>query len=142
MDREFMYLRPLSVSDQIDLGMLQQRGGFQVKETKAEVRIFGCKVIDTVEGTSYDGQVFSGKKVVINGAVLVKAVISPNSRRGSITSIDRWLPFTTYIVIPRELTHRQYAIKYNIENISTHMISKDLIYVNVMVMLAYENTSE
>ena len=112
----------------------------QIKVAKVDLEMISSKIIDTIEAISLENHCLSGKKLVIVGNLRAQFFLCmcPNSKKGYW--IDENIPFSTFIVIPKELCENQKpCITHIIEDVTTKIITKGKIFISVTFVLEYQD---
>ena len=98
-----------------------------------------AKLLDTIEGTSLEGQHLSGKKLILVGKVNFKLIICyyyENKFKYSIKNIN--IPFSTFIIIPKDTCMRDSVnLIYEIEDLSIVYLCKNKIFISVTPLIEY-----
>lgn len=126
-----------------------------VDVTSPKLNISRVKLVDTILGTSAEGQHLTGKKLVIIGVLDTKVVIThseyacknnrtkvamTNSRYGNQQVINKTIPFSCYIVIPLQVCNSKHInIGYDIEDYSISILDRNNIFLNISLMLIYND---
>lgn len=112
--------------------------------TTAEVSIKAVRLIDTIEGTSIEGQHLTGKKLVILGDVNTKVYYDcyKNQRRCiddyAVCCLKRDIPFSTYIVVPNPICDKEpINLIYDIEDATSIMIDNNKLFISVTLIIEF-----
>lgn len=99
-----------------------------------------AKLLDTIEGTSLEGQHLTGKKLILVGKIKFNLIIcyyyTKNRFKYSIKSIK--IPFSTFIIIPKDICMRDSVnLIYEIEDLSIVYLCKNKIFISVTPLIEY-----
>lgn len=110
-----------------------------VEGTNPIIDINHVKIIDTIEGTSIEGQHLTGKKLIIIGEIsfsLVCLYRYLNKDAYKIKNIS--LPFSTFIIIPRDICNSEVVnLRYMIEDFTIEYLEDDKIIVSITPLIQY-----
>jgi len=108
----------------------------QIVRVMAEVIIKSTKVISTPEGTSVEGQILTGWKVIIEGYVNQKIEYVADEPTQSVHAAHFKIPFSTFIVLPHGFDPGNVVtiIPY-IEDIYAQQLDKRHIFKNITLLL-------
>lgn len=128
------YFKQININDKLNL--------FNINIDKKYILIHSSslnvefiKIIDTIEGTSYEGQFLSGKKLIIIGSVNIIFYIKLNCRTFQST---KKIPFSTFIVIPKDTNeHNEIKLIYSIEDITIENIECNFLFISITIFLEY-----
>lgn len=128
------YFKQININDKINLFNINIDKKY-IKIHSASLNAESIKIINTIEGTSYEGQFLSGKKLLIIGSINIIFYIKLNCRTFQST---KKIPFSTFIVIPRD-TNENSEIKliYSIEDITIEYIECNFLFISVTIFLEY-----
>jgi len=111
----------------------------RVKFTKVELEIISTKIINTIEGISLEQQILSGKKLIVVGNLSVQFFLCTHKHHKKGYWIDEDIPFSTFIVIPKEIcTNQRPHITHTIEDVTTKIITKGKIFISITFLLEYQ----
>lgn len=79
---------------------------------------------------SLEGKLLTGRKLVIEGEICQKILYTADEPTQSVHSVDFYIPFSSYIVIPREIT---------ITDANGNPVTVDTLNVNFTVGACVEN---
>lgn len=115
----------------------------KVETTAPTLKIISTKIINTIEGTSLEGQHLSGKKLIIIGEIGLKVILtySVNCGRCKNAVTDVKIPFSTFIIIPKDnYCDDEINLRYLIEDSSTAYIGKGKALVSITILMQYLDT--
>lgn len=101
----------------------------------ADVAIKGTRVIDTPVGTSVEGQILTGKKLVVDGLILQKVEYISEEPAQSVHAAHFNIPFSTFIVLPAQYSVTPAKVTGYIEDIFVQSLDKRNILINVTILL-------
>lgn len=111
----------------------------KVEGTNPIININHVKIIDTIEGTSIEGQHLTGKKLIIIGEIncsLVCLYENCNLNEYKVKSIC--LPFSTFIIIPKDICNLEVVnLRYIIEDVTIANLEEDKIIVSITPLIQY-----
>lgn len=104
-----------------------------------------AQIIDTMKGTSLEGQNLSGKKLVIVGNISMSLILTyvSNTKRNKKSQtknnvVNIRIPFSTYIVIPNNICESSKVnLRYLIEDISIANITQNKILISTTMLVQY-----
>lgn len=101
--------------------------------------IDGANFVDSICEESLEGQVLTGKKLIIIGHLESKIFCHfPNDIRECFT-LKKKLPFSTFIVVPIDVCiDDPINLSYYIEDITVTVIVKKKIFIAVSLLIKYE----
>lgn len=137
--KEEKYFKQLNVYENIDLcyGELSED---QIDVTQVRLCIITLKIIDTIEGTSLEGQHLTGKKVLVNGDICSKIFIRNNDYCRTGYWIDSIIPFSTFIVVPEDICEDEcISIRYTIEDATVRILTNRKIFISITFCLEYQD---
>lgn len=97
-------------------------------------KINNKRLILTPKGTSYEGQILTGKKLIIHGELNIKLEYLSNVLPNSPRTTDFRVPCSSYIIL-REEEGDDLEIETYIPNIYVKLLSKRKIVVDVLILL-------
>lgn len=108
----------------------------QILKISAEVIVSGKKVIRTPIGTSLEGQILTGFKLVVEGELSVKAEYAAHEEEQPVYAAHFNTPFCTYIVLPKDfIIGTPITVTGYIDDITVDMANKRTIYSSVTVLM-------
>ncbi|MGL4106580.1 hypothetical protein [Clostridium sp. LP20] len=117
----------------------RQKGNPAIDETEsitATAEITDYHLINTIKGTSNEGQILTGYKLVIQGVMKEVAEYTTNELDRAVYSITGYIPFSTFIVLPDNFrAGNKVSIDYSIEDTSCKKKDEDCIYSNINFLL-------
>lgn len=112
---------------------------YKVEVTTPIINIEHVKIIDTIEGTSFEGQHLSGNKLIIIGRITFSLVCLYsyfNEYKYRIKNMT--LPFSTFIIIPKEICNREVMnLRYFIEDVTLAYLEDDKVIVSITPLIQY-----
>lgn len=110
----------------------------QIQVTSVDIKIVSKKIIETMKGISLEGQVLSGKKLILIGTLEVKIFIKTSDRCKQGYWIEREIPFSTFIIIPNDICDQDpICISHQIEDITTLVLTKGKIFTTITILFEY-----
>lgn len=108
----------------------------QIIRVMAEAVITSTKIIKTPTGTSKEGQILTGRKIIIEGVLNQKIEYVADEPTQSVHAAHFKVPFSTFIVLPEDFEDGTVVtiIPY-IEDIYAKQVSKRDIFKNVTLLL-------
>lgn len=108
----------------------------QIVKVIAQVVITSTRVIRTPAGTSMEGQVLTGYKLVVEGEVRQKIEYVADECTQSVHAAHFSVPFSTFIVLPTTYTlGTPVTVTPYIEDIYVELINERTIFKNVIILL-------
>ncbi|MGN2348168.1 SPOCS domain-containing protein [Clostridium cagae] len=111
-----------------------------IKSKNVKLKINCAKIINTIEGKSLEGQYLSGKKLIIIGKVCTELfVVSVNNNYSNCHYIEREIPFSTFIILPRDVCDEENIhLEYFIEDISTVNVTSKKLLLSVTFLIEFK----
>lgn len=108
----------------------------QLVRVMAEISITSTKIIETPKGKSKEGQILTGRKIIIEGMIHQKIEYVADEPTQSVHGAHFNVPFSTFIVLPEDFEDGTVVtiIPY-IEDIHAQQIGKRKIFKNVTFLL-------
>lgn len=128
------YFKQININDKIKLlnSYIDKK---YIKIHSALLNIESLKLIDTVEGKSYEGQCLSGKKLIIIGTIDITFYIKINCRT---FKIKKTIPFSNFIVISKDTKDtNDIKLNYYIEDITLINIECNFLFISITIFLEY-----
>jgi hypothetical protein len=108
----------------------------QIVSVSAEVVIKCTNVITTPVGTSEEGQILTGKKLIIEGIISQKVEYVADEPTQSVHAAHFNMPFSAFIVLPATFQKgTPVEVKGYIEDIFIELLDKRTIFKNVTILL-------
>lgn len=112
----------------------------KLENTHPSIKIISMKIVDTIEGTSLEGQHLTGKKLILSGTIDFSLIVTfgsfQNKQNSKILPIN--MPFSTFIVVPKDICNEEtIKLKYLIEDISLMQLSTYKILVSATAFVVY-----
>ncbi|HEX9061476.1 MAG TPA: DUF3794 domain-containing protein [Clostridia bacterium] len=108
----------------------------QIVSVTAEVKIKCKNVINTPEGTSIEGQILTGKKLVVEGVISQKVEYVAAEPTQPVHAVHFDIPFSSYIVLPSTFQPcTPVEVTGYIEDIFVQLLNKRTIFKNVAILL-------
>lgn len=111
-----------------------------LESTVPKLGIISVKIIDTIEGVSFEGQRLTGKKLIIVGEISLSIILSYfyGCKKCKSSTIDLKLPFSTFIIIPQDICNvEEINLRYLIEDVSVESLCTDKIIASVTILMQY-----
>lgn len=107
-----------------------------IEFTSSVLTITCLKLINTIEGISFEGQRLSGKKLIICGYIDARFFIN---KAESKFYIKRNIPFSTFIVVPKNIKDDEIVyLDYSIEDVTIVNAGCDYVFIAVTLFLEYK----
>lgn len=107
---------------------------YMLDNTVANTVITDYYVVDVINGVSNEGQRLYGKKLIVHGEV--KASIEYTEPCDSVHSAHWNIPFTTYIVLPKDFTkNKDVVVTALVENVSSQAINCREVEINTLALV-------
>ncbi|MBU3179976.1 DUF3794 domain-containing protein [Clostridium psychrophilum] len=111
-----------------------------ISNSNACIDINNCKVIDTIKGTSLEGQHLSSKKLLILGNVIFTLYFFIPYICDHLFHVDEIVPFSVFIIVPGSTKKEGiFRFKYMIEDVTSTLINKHKLFFNVSIFIQYLN---
>lgn len=108
----------------------------QIVSVIAKVVIKSTNVIDTPVGTSREGQILTGKKLVVEGVIVQKVEYVADIPTQKVHAAHFNMPFSTFIVLPSSFElGTPIEVTGYIEDIYIQLLDKRKIFKNVTILL-------
>ncbi|NMM62652.1 DUF3794 domain-containing protein [Clostridium sp. P21] len=145
---EFKYFKQFNVYETVDCKdyMHTKKDNFRkacisnLQTTIPTLKVISIKIIDTIEGTSLEGQCLTGKKLIIIGKISLRVILTYffNCKTYENSIIDVNIPFSTFIIIPKDICSTDKVnLRYLIEDVSSESLSKSKIILSVTILMQY-----
>ena len=126
---------PLCYSQFITYENLDIYGGDQCTCYSVVPVIKAARLVATIEGESLEGQRLTGRKLLVSGCYKTRLL---RESLGSISKLELNIPFSTYIVVPKDSCCSQEVIlKYFIEDTAVISIDRNKLFISICTLLAY-----
>lgn len=157
--KEFPYWKQMYISETLEVPP-QKPDMEQINSVDISVSIFRQKVIKTprsyddsinppVAEPNLEGKLLSGRKLIIEGQLCQKIVYTANEDEQPVHSAHFYVPFSSYIVVPKEYTFTNadgstitidslninYEVNSCIEDVSICMIDERSLLKQVTLLL-------
>lgn len=110
-----------------------------IKFKCASLHLPCIKLINSIEGISYEGQKLSGKKLILCGFLDTSFYIDCGCR---CSYIKKDIPLSTFIVVPSDVSEEDsYKINYCIDDVTITNIEYDFALVSITLFLEYISES-
>ncbi|MCT4565397.1 MAG: DUF3794 domain-containing protein [Maledivibacter sp.] len=108
----------------------------KVIKVMTDISITDERVISTAVGTSLEGQVLTGKKIIIEGELVEQIEYACDDIKQSIYTACFKIPFCSYIVVPNNVTQNSVIeIRAYIEDIFIQKIDERKLFLNGILLL-------
>ncbi|MBU3161127.1 hypothetical protein KPL37_15500 [Clostridium frigoris] len=109
-----------------------------ISNSNACLDINSCKLIDTIKGTSLEGQHLSSKKLLILGNVIFTLYFSIPYICDHLFHIDEIVPFSAFIIVPASTKEDGiFRFKYMIEDVTSTLLCKHKLFFNASLFIQY-----
>lgn len=130
-----LHFKQLSVQETLTIPA-EKPDAEQIVTVSAEVVITGTTVIRTPVGTSQEGQILTGYKLVVEGKVCQQIEYVADEPTQSVHAAHFVIPFSTYIVLPADFVPgTPVTVTGYIEDIFVELLCKRTIFKNVTILL-------
>lgn len=110
-----------------------------IEGTNPIINIDHVNIIDTIEGTSIEGQHLTGKKLIIIGSInfsLVCLYKYLNQDKYKVKNV--LLPFSTFIIIPKDICKSEVVnLRYIIEDVTIAYLEDDKVIASITPLIQY-----
>lgn len=112
---------------------------FKAEVTSPIIDIKFANIINTIEGTSLEGQHLSGKKLIVIGEIkFILILFYSNYKEHKYKIINIIMPFSTFIIVPKDICKSNVVnLRYIIEDISLVYLEEDKIMISVTPLIQY-----
>lgn len=108
----------------------------QILSVYAKIEITQTAVIETSAGISYEGQVLTGKKLLVEGKIHQKIQYVADDPVQSVHAAHFTIPFSSYIVLGEYFSCKaEYKVEGYIEDIFIKQLGMRKMFKNVMLLL-------
>lgn len=108
----------------------------QIVKVISEIKIKSTKVIKTPKGTSLEGQILTGWKLVIEGSIAQKIQYVADEPTQTVHAAHNNIPFSTYMVLPANFVMGTPVIVQGyIEDVFAMQNGKRCIFNNIAMLL-------
>ncbi|WP_373600690.1 hypothetical protein [Paraclostridium bifermentans] len=112
----------------------------KIGHTSPRLNIISTKIINTIEGTSIEGQHLTGKKIVIIGELELSLIIYYCTDYDGYNQFvkDISIPFSTFIMIPKDICNLgDINLRYFIEDVSLAYLCTTRVLVSTTLLIQY-----
>lgn len=111
----------------------------QIIKVSGELEIRSRKVIKTPKGTSMEGQLLTGWKLVIEGVVKLIIQYVADEPEQPVHGAHVNIPFSTYVVLPEDFIQGTLVtVTGYIEDIFSQQVTRRCIFNNITLLLTAE----
>jgi hypothetical protein len=104
-----------------------------------DVEIIATHVIKTTKGTSQEGQVLTGYKLIIEGMLHQKVEYIADEQTQSVHAAEFNVPFSSFIILPENFNEGSTVnVEAYVEDVFYKLISPRCIFKNVTLRLEAE----
>lgn len=108
----------------------------QIISVSAKIEITKNYIIDTATGQSCEGQLLTGKKLVVEGKLHQKVEYVAELAEQPVHAAHFTLNFSTYIVLGTDIScYNKFDVVPYIEDIYVKQLNKRKIFKNVLILL-------
>ena len=108
----------------------------RILSVHVNIEINSKTVIHTSHGISYEGQILTGKKLVIEGCLHQKVEYIADNPLQSVHVAHFTMPFSSYIILDDKANcENEYDVRGYIEDIYVKQVGTRKIFKNVMILL-------
>lgn len=136
-NKAFKYFTEVNIYENADLkcSLISKKN---IEGFKLKLCITSSEIIDTICGTSIEGQHLTGKKLFIIGKIIIKFIITCPQKRKSCYIIKE-IPLSAFIIIPETICKEQIYIDYLVENFTYEIITRGKIFYSITLLLKYDD---
>lgn len=123
---------------------------YRIEYTTPSIEIYSLKlcdtkIVDTIKGTSLEGQHLSGKNLIILGNINMSLILKyentnkkcKRNKQKKNKVLNIMLPFSTFIVIPNyDSNEERINLRYFVEDVSVKL-NQSKIFVSVTMLMQY-----
>ncbi|MBU3191604.1 DUF3794 domain-containing protein [Clostridium bowmanii] len=115
---------------------------FIICDSVACINISDCKVVDTIKGTSLEGQHLSSKKLLIMGTVTFTVYFYIPYILDYLFDVDEEAPFSEFIIVPEGTSEDGILkLRYMIEDATATLLSDNMLFFNAAIFIQYLDNS-
>ncbi|HEX9061048.1 MAG TPA: DUF3794 domain-containing protein [Clostridia bacterium] len=115
---------------------LQKPDMEQILSVHAGIEITRTTVIQTSNGISFEGQILTGKKLIVEGKLHQKIEYVADDKVQSVHAAHFTSPFSSYIVLGEHFNcSLEYEVQGYIEDIYIKQVGKRKMFKNIMILL-------
>ncbi|MGV8980184.1 SPOCS domain-containing protein [Clostridium sp.] len=115
---------------------------FIICDSVACIDISDCKVIDTIKGTSLEGQHLSSKKLLIMGTVTFTVYFYIPCIPNYLFDVDEEAPFSVFIIVPENASKDGILkLRYMIEDVTATLLTNTMLFFNASIFIQYLENS-
>lgn len=108
----------------------------EMDDLAVEVEVLDHYVVKTAQGTSEEGQVLSGNKLIVHGQLRVVLEYTAEVTTQSMHSAHWSMPFTAFVILPRDYQEGQWIeVTVVVEDVEGMMLDERTIEANVILMV-------
>jgi hypothetical protein len=108
----------------------------QITNIYVSIEIKKTTVVETARGTSFEGQILTGRKLIAEGFLHQKIEYIADDRNHSVHAAHFTAPFSTFIILEEYANcNSEYKVTGYIEDIYVKQSGKRMLFKNVMVLL-------
>lgn len=112
----------------------------QIVKAISELKIKSTKVIKTPKGTSLEGQLLTGWKIVVEGVITQKIQYVADEPEQSVHAAHTDMPFSTFIVLPANyVPGTPVTILGYIEDVFVQKMDSRCIFNNISILLTADS---
>jgi hypothetical protein len=108
----------------------------QIIKVISDVKIIGSRVIRTPKGTSEEGHILTGKKLIIDGDARLKVEYAAENTNHTVFAEQFSTPFCTSIALPEEfIIGTQVFVQPYIEDIYIVKENNRTVFYNMLILI-------
>lgn len=108
---------------------------YEVAGVETEYIIIDNYYISTIESVSYDNQILTGKKVVVNGVIRERIEYVADNELKTVYVLFREYPLSTFMIIPKGKSEVRMNFNVEIESVYFNAINKRKIFRDINLVL-------
>ncbi|MGL5066529.1 MAG: DUF7507 domain-containing protein [Sarcina sp.] len=107
----------------------------ELDDVMADIEIVDSYVVDVMEEISNEGQILTGKKLIVHGYMNIAAKYTALVEDQSMHSGELVIPFSSFIMLPNVYENEKLEISAIIEDIQADLLCPRCIAIGVVLML-------
>ncbi|MCX7951755.1 MAG: DUF3794 domain-containing protein [Clostridiales bacterium] len=130
--------KQLSVNEILSIPK-QKPNAEDILNTIVDVNINSTQVIKTTKGTSVEGQILTGYKLIVEGSLHQKIEYISNEPSQTVHTAEFEVPFSSFIILPPNyIEHSPTNVVAYIEDIYVKLLDRRTIFKNITLRLEAE----
>lgn len=108
---------------------------YEIHNVKVDINIKNKHLIETAKMISSEGQILSGKSLVVHGEILQNIEYTAYDCGQKIFTASYSIPFSTFIVLPKGFYEGNIYVETVIENVSYKVLGPRMFYENILFLI-------